>query len=325
MSESEEEYSTEDESEESGTENEKNEESGTEDEKNEDSGTEEEKEENNSKKHNGHEDEENPRNGDVSTEPSNKSTNDQNSGYRTDKENNVEKTENKVVTPILVPPEIHPGEQSLQLESIYKKRMDKDMTELQTLINSHFEARKKEEEDLELLRIRIEKRKAEREEQMKIRMEIEKERQTREKEERKKREEEEDQKRQEDEVRKKAAIGMSLHYGGYLARAEKNKPNKRQTEREKKKKFLADRRKPLNIDHLSTEKTQEKARELWNWLYKLEEEKYDFEQRIQRQKYDISHLRHRVNEYMGKFSSTKRQMTAMGPRSGIAAKSSVFK
>ena len=33
---------------------------------------------------------------------------------------------------------------------------------------------------------------------------------------------------------------------------------------------------------------REKAKELWDWLYTLEEEKYDHEQRINRQKYDVS-------------------------------------
>ena len=40
----------------------------------------------------------------------------------------------------------------------------------------------------------------------------------------------------------------------FYVQSEKSKPNKRQTEREKKRKILADRRKPLNIDHLSNDK-----------------------------------------------------------------------
>merc|ERR1712243_491765 len=107
---------------------------------------------------------------------------------------------------------------------------------------------------------------------------------------------EEEQKRKEEEDKKKQAIAnMSLHYGGYLRRAEKNKPNKRQTEREKKKKILAERRKPLNIDHLGIEKIREKVTEFWTDLYALEE-----------QKYDMNQLRQRVSEYMGKFSKNKR-------------------
>ena len=54
--------------------------------------------------------------------------------------------------------------------------MEKDMTELQALINAHFEQRKKDEEELESLRIRIDARKQERAEQIRIRQEREKER-----------------------------------------------------------------------------------------------------------------------------------------------------
>lgn len=40
----------------------------------------------------------------------------------------------------------------------------------------------------------------------------------------------------------------------YVSQGEGRKGAKKQTEREKKKKILADRRKPLNIDHLSEDK-----------------------------------------------------------------------
>merc|ERR1739838_787242 len=102
---------------------------------------------------------------------------------------------------------------------------------------------------------------------MQERQEKEKEKVAKEREERKTKDAEEEKKRAEEEDKKKQAIAnMSLHYGGYLRRAEKNKPNKRQTEREKKKKILADRRKPLNIDHLGIEKLREKVTEFWTDL-----------------------------------------------------------
>merc|ERR1712142_932445 len=125
-------------------------------------------------------------------------------------------------------------------------------------MGAHFEQRKKDEEELEALRLRIEERKAKRAVEMQERAEKEKEKVAREREERK---------------QKEAIANTSLHYGGYLRRAEKNKPNKRQTEREKKKKILAERRKPLNIDHLGIEKIREKVTEFWTDLYALEEEK----------------------------------------------------
>jgi len=233
----------------------------------------------------------------------------------------------KFAVPNITPPKIPDGEK-VDLGDIHRKRMDKDLSELQEMINAHFVQRKKDEEEIEALRVRIEKRKAERVEQTRVRQEREKERMAREREERKKREEEEEAKRLEEEARKKAAIAnMSLHYGGYLARAEKNKPNKRQTDREKKRKILADRRKPLNIDHLNQEKLAEKAKELWDWLFTLEDEKYDYEQRIKRQQYDINQLRQRVSEYMGKFSKNKRPAAGkkLAGHGGVAAAASAFK
>lgn len=89
-------------------------------------------------------------------------------------------------------------------QDIQKKRQNKDLMELQALIDSHFEARKKEEEELIALKERIvsgaragrqglpvprrgadgllrlqEKRRAERAEQQRIRAEKERERQNR--------------------------------------------------------------------------------------------------------------------------------------------------
>merc|ERR1712203_1152300 len=111
---------------------------------------------------------------------------------------------------------------------------------------------------------------------------------------------EEARKQAEEEKKKQAIANMSMHYGGYLARNEKRKGG-RQTEREKKRKILADRRKPLNIDHLNSDKLKDKTKELFSWMCQLEEEKYEMETRVERQKYDINQLRQRVNEYMVKF------------------------
>lgn len=190
---------------------------------------------------------------------------------------------------------------AVNFDEIHRNRMEKDLHELKSLIATHFEQRKKDDEELDNLKERIEKRKAERAEQMRIRQEQEKVRVAREKEERRLKEEEEERKRVEEEERKKQAIAnMSQHYGGYANRAEKKKGG-RQTEREKKRKILADRRKPLNIDHLNGDKLKEKAKELFAWMTQLENEKYDFEIKLERQKYDINQLRQRVNEYMCKF------------------------
>ncbi|TSQ24031.1 Aldehyde dehydrogenase family 16 member A1 [Bagarius yarrelli] len=78
------------------------------------------------------------------------------------------------------------------LQDIHRKRMEKDLLELQTLIEVHFEQRKKEEEELIGLKERIERRRAERAEQQR--------------EERQRKEDEEAKKRADDEAKKKKIV-----------------------------------------------------------------------------------------------------------------------
>nr|XP_006115748.1 troponin T, cardiac muscle isoform X4 [Pelodiscus sinensis] len=200
----------------------------------------------------------------------------------------------KLFMPNLVPPKIPDGEK-VDFDDIHRKRMEKDLNELQGLIDAHFENRKKEEEELIFLKDRIEQRRAERAEQQRIRSEREKERQARVAEERARREEEEAKKRAEEEARKKKAFSNMLHFGGYLQKTEK-KSGKKQTEREKKKKILGERRKPLNIDHLNEEKLKDKAMELWQSIHDLEAEKFDLQEKFKRQKYEIVTLTARCDE-----------------------------
>ncbi|XP_039739580.1 troponin T, cardiac muscle [Pteropus medius] len=199
--------------------------------------------------------------------------------------------------PNLVPPKI-PGGERVDFDDIYRKRMEKDLNELQTLIEAHFESRKKEEEELISLKDRIEKRRAERAEQQRIRNEREKERQARLAEERARREEEESRRRAEDEARKKKALSNMMHFGGYIQKQAQTerRSGKRQTEREKKKKILAERRKVLAIDHLSEDQLREKAKELWQSIYNLEAEKFDLQEKFKQQKYEINVLRNRIND-----------------------------
>nr|XP_038946292.1 troponin T, cardiac muscle isoform X17 [Rattus norvegicus] len=121
----------------------------------------------------------------------------------------------RLFMPNLVPPKIPDGER-VDFDDIHRKRMEKDLNELQTLIEAHFENRKKEEEELISLKDRIEKRRAERAEQQRIRNEREKERQNRLAEERARREEEENRRKAEDEARKKKALSNMMHFGGYI-------------------------------------------------------------------------------------------------------------
>uniref|UniRef100_A0A2K6M3N3 Troponin T, fast skeletal muscle n=1 Tax=Rhinopithecus bieti TaxID=61621 RepID=A0A2K6M3N3_RHIBE len=195
--------------------------------------------------------------------------------------------------PGLTAPKIPEGEK-VDFDDIQKKRQNKDLMELQALIDSHFEARKKEEEELVALKERIEKRRAERAEQQRIRAEKERERQNRLAEEKARREEEDAKRRAEDDLKKKKALSsMGANYSSYLAKADQ-KRGKKQTAREMKKKILAERRKPLNIDHLSEDKLRDKAKELWETLHQLETDKFEFGEKLKRQKYDVLTLKDRL-------------------------------
>nr|XP_025142736.1 troponin T, fast skeletal muscle isoform X5 [Bubalus bubalis] len=227
--------------------------------------------------------------------------------------------------PRLTAPKIPEGEK-VDFDDIQKKRQNKDLMELQALIDSHFEARKKEEEELVALKERIEKRRAERAEQQRIRAEKERERQNRLAEEKARREEEDAKRRAEDDLKKKKALSsMGANYSSYLAKADQ-KRGKKQTAREMKKKVLAERRKPLNIDHLSEDKLRDKAKELWDTLYQLEIDKFEYGEKLKRQKYDIMNVRARV-EMLAKLSptsgaaSTRPRSTARRPGPRPRAKS----
>uniref|UniRef100_A0A8D1XU95 Troponin T, slow skeletal muscle n=1 Tax=Sus scrofa TaxID=9823 RepID=A0A8D1XU95_PIG len=190
------------------------------------------------------------------------------------------------VVPPLIPPKIPEGER-VDFDDIHRKRMEKDLLELQTLIDVHFEQRKKEEEELVALKERIERRRAERAEQQRFRTEKERERQAKLAEEKMRKEEEEAKKRAEDDAKKKKVLSnMGAHFGGYLVKAEQ-KRGKRQTGREMKQRILSERKKPLNIDHMGEDQLREKAQELSDWIHQLESEKFDLMAKLKQQKYEV--------------------------------------
>ncbi|XP_047675986.1 troponin T type 3a (skeletal, fast) isoform X5 [Tachysurus fulvidraco] len=198
-------------------------------------------------------------------------------------------------------PRIPEGDK-VDFDDIQKKRQNKDLVELQALIDAHFEHRKKEEEELIALKDRIEKRRSERADQQRIMAEKEKERQARREEERLRKEEADAKKKADDDAKKKSALtSMGSQFSSYLQKADSKRGGKKQTEREKKKKILAERRKALNIDHLNEDKLKEKAKELYEWIKTLESEKFDHMERLKRQKYEVTTLRKRVEE-LSKFS-----------------------
>ncbi|XP_043944381.1 troponin T, slow skeletal muscle-like isoform X3 [Protopterus annectens] len=196
-------------------------------------------------------------------------------------------------------PKMPEGER-VDFDDIHRKRMEKDLFELQTLIEDHFEQRKKEEEELIYLKERIEKRRAERAEQQRIRAEKERDRQNRLAEEKLRKEEEELRKKHEEDVKKKKVLSnKSLHFAGYLQKhqGETRKGAKKPTEREKKQKILAERQRPLSIENLNEQQMKDTAKELCDWLLQLEAEKFDLSEKLKRQKYDINLLYSRVCDH----------------------------
>merc|ERR1712038_1335822 len=131
------------------------------------------------------------------------------SDYEEEFEEEVERAEvtsqPRLSVPKISAPKLPEGD-LIDLDDITRKRREKDLVELQSLIAAHFEQRQKDEEALLELKNRIEHRKQARAEQAKIRQEKEKQRMAQEREEQKKKEEEEEKKREEEEARKKAAI-----------------------------------------------------------------------------------------------------------------------
>uniref|UniRef100_A0A4W6F651 Troponin T2d, cardiac n=1 Tax=Lates calcarifer TaxID=8187 RepID=A0A4W6F651_LATCA len=187
-------------------------------------------------------------------------------------------------------PKIPDGEK-VDFDDIHRKRQEKDLSELQSLIEAHFIQRKKEEEELIALVNRIV---SAREQSSRGSGQRERRRGSfcsncltcaGKQEEKERKEQEEQRKKQDEDAKKKKALSnMTQQYS-----SDNRRGGKKQTEREKKKKILAERRKPLNVDHLNEDKLKEKANELWQWLMGLEAEKFDLSEKLKRQKYDVSH------------------------------------
>uniref|UniRef100_A0A8C5KNQ3 Troponin T, slow skeletal muscle n=1 Tax=Jaculus jaculus TaxID=51337 RepID=A0A8C5KNQ3_JACJA len=200
------------------------------------------------------------------------------------------------VVPPLIPPKIPEGER-VDFDDIHRKRMEKDLLELQTLIDVHFEQRKREEEELIALKDRI----LERDLTLKNQIQTNKQTKIQAGEEKMRKEEEEAKKRAEDDAKKKKVLSnMGAHFGGYLVKAEQ-KRGKRQTGRETKLRILSERKKPLNIDYLGEDQlrtpipAREKAQELSDWIHQLESEKFDLMEKLKQQKYEINVLYNRIS------------------------------
>ncbi|KAM9746344.1 troponin T, slow skeletal muscle isoform 2-T2 [Menidia menidia] len=214
-----------------------------------------------------------------------------------------ERPKPKPMVPQLAPPKIPEGDR-VDFDDIHRKRMEKDLLELHTLIDVHFEQRKKDEEELIYLKERIERRRSERAEIQRVRAEKEKDRQNRIAEERHRKEEEEAKKKADDDAKKKKVLSnMGANFGGFLAKAETRR-GKRMTGKEIKKKTLADRRQPLETDNLREDGLKKRAQDMWNWIYQLESDKFDFMEQMKHQRYEIIVLLNRI-QHAQKFKKVK--------------------
>ncbi|XP_060527341.1 troponin T-like [Cylas formicarius] len=83
-----------------------------------------------------------------------------------------------------------------------------------------------------------------------------------------------------------------------LSDAELERTKTKEQLEEEKKIALTVRMKPLKLDGLSVDKLKEKANELWEWIVRLETEKYDLEEREKRQEYDLKELKERQRQQL---------------------------
>ncbi|XP_034080866.1 troponin T, slow skeletal muscle-like isoform X2 [Gymnodraco acuticeps] len=203
-----------------------------------------------------------------------------------------ERPKPKPLVPQLAPPKIPEGDR-VDFDDIHRKRMEKDLLELHTLIDVHFDQRKKDEEELISLKDRIENRRSERAEIQRVRTEREKDRQNRIAEERHRKEEDDAKKKAVDDLKKKKVLSGMGNFGGFLAKAETRK-GKRLTGLEIKKKTLGERRKMLNVDTMREDALKHEAQEMWNSIYQLESEKFDHTEYMKHQKYEIIVLLNRI-------------------------------
>ncbi|CAL8385962.1 unnamed protein product [Boreogadus saida] len=214
--------------------------------------------------------------------------------------------------PNIAPPKLPDGEK-VDFDDLHRKRVEKDVNDLQSLIHLHFSTREKEEEDLVSLRERIESRRSDRNEQVRVRGEQERQRQARLAEERARREEEAAAKLRADEDAKKKLMFTNKSFGSYLQKQDAAaRKGKKLTAREEKRKALSERRKPLNVDHLNQDKLAEKAQELWAWLHRLHADKFELAEKLKKQKYDIALLRNRVSDHQRGSKAAKTTRGAKG-------------
>merc|ERR1712066_524914 len=186
--------------------------------------------------------------------------------------------------------------------------------QLKEYINEWRKQRQKEEEELKKLKDKQAKRKEIRAEQEKKLAQQKKEEEERlrkdeadkkaaEAEEKRKKMEEAEKKRQEMMKAQKEKMGpaggskKSKDAGmGNVADARREMTKTKEQLEEEKKISLSIRIRPLELDGMDLEALKEKGKGLWEQIIKLETEKYDLEEKVKRQDYDLKELKERQRQ-----------------------------
>jgi len=194
------------------------------------------------------------------------------------------------------------------------KKVELDQ-QLQEYINEWRKQRAKEEEELKKLKDKQAKRKEIRAEQEKKLAQQKKEEEERlrkeeiekkaqEAEEKRKKMEEAEKKRQEMMKAQKEKMGPSGSGNkkkgdsgmGNVADIRREMTKTKEQLEEEKKISLSIRIRPLELDGMDLEALKEKGKELWEQIIKLETEKYDLEEKVKRQDYDLKELKERQRQ-----------------------------
>ncbi|CAH1786210.1 unnamed protein product [Owenia fusiformis] len=205
-----------------------------------------------------------------------------------------------------------PTEAMRQMEEAKQRRSEREQEELKEYEEMRRAEKQAEEEEIRKLKEKKERRKIERAEEEKKQAEqraVEEARRKAEEEERKRKKEEELRIKQEsraaamkeaDRLRNppKPNFIISKKGGsvGNVVKAKEDMTKSKEQLEEEKKAILTQRIHALNIDGFSSDQLTEKAKDLYNQIYKLESEKYDLEERFKRQQYDMMELAERARQ-----------------------------
>jgi len=195
------------------------------------------------------------------------------------------------------------------MDSHTKARYEKDIRELKKMCDDHFKKREEDEKEFVALQERIAKRQELRATQMEAKVAKEKERAEKERVMAEEKAAEEARIKEEMEEEKMRALN-SLNAGQSFKQQGQSRRLGRH-ERELKKKTLAERRKPLNVDHLPTDKLIEKISDMYQYLITVEKERAQAELQIDTVKHNVQIAKGSLNVSIAKMAKTKNNKRRM--------------